>query len=90
MAMNYDDLERILKETDAPELYLQYENPGAISGIFVGGMNVKNPFYKNVNADFSNFISVISLAKAKFRDVSLWTKGVCIAHIKTWFDMDEE
>lgn len=91
MAMNYDELERVLKENvDKNELYLQYENPGAIAGKFVGGMIVRNPFYENVNADFSNFIEVISLAKAKFRDVSLWDKNVCIAHVKSWFDTDEE
>ena len=91
MAMNYDELERVLKENiDVPELYLEYENPGAITGKFIGGMDVKNPFYKNPDADFSKFASVISLAKAKFRDVSLWNKNVCIAHIKTWFDAEEE
>lgn len=89
--MNYNEIEKILKENVGVEdLYLQYENPGAIAGIFTGGMDVKNPFYKNPDADFSKFASVISLAKAKFRDVSIWSKGVCIAHVKSWFDTDEE
>lgn len=89
--MNYNELEKILKENVGVEdLYLQYENPGAIAGIFTGGMDVKNPFYKNPDADFSKFASVISLAKAKFRDVSIWNKNVCIAHVKSWVDTDEE
>lgn len=89
--MNYNELEKILKENVGVEdLYLQYENPGAIAGIFTGGMDVKNPFYKNPDADFSKFASVISLAKAKFRDVSIWNKNVCIAHVKSWFDIDGE
>ena len=90
--MNYNEIEKILKENvgvGVEELYLQYENPGAIAGIFTGGMWVNNPFHQNPDADFSKFASVISLAKAKFRDVSLWNKNVCIAHIKTWFDVEE-
>lgn len=89
--LNYNEIEKILKENaGVEELYLQYENPGAIAGKFVGGMDVKNPFYNNPDADFSKFASVVSLAKAKFRDVSLWNKNVCVAHIKTWFDVEEE
>lgn len=87
MLMNYDELEKVMIENgDVEHMTLQYENPGAIAGKFVGTMSITNPFYCNKNADSSNFISLISLAKAGFRDVSIWAKGVCVAHVKTWFD----
>lgn len=85
--MNYDDLEKVMvSNKDTEWMTLQFEKEGAVADKFVGTMSIKNPCYCNANADMSNFISVISLAKAAYQDVSIWAKGVCIAHIKKWFE----
>ena len=85
--MKHNEIERVMIGNDNVEwMTLQFENEGAIAGKFIGTMSIKNPYYCNPNADDSNFKSLIDLATESYKDVSIWAKGVCIAHIKKWYD----